>query len=125
MDNLLIAKTASTPLIDFKSSGQMCLKGRLLPENPKEFFDPLFNWVDNIKKEEIVIDIKLSYINTSSSKRIIELVRTIDGNGQVKKVDLNWHYETDDSEMLEFGETIQRNLKRTKTQYIECEDIED
>ena len=38
---------------------------------------------------------------------------------------MHWYYEIDDLEMLEFGEMIQRNLKRIKTQYLEYEDNDD
>ena len=124
MKDLLIAKTVSTPQIDFKSSGQMSIKGSLLPEDPKVFFKPLFNWIENTDVERLKIDVKLNYINTSSSKRIIELFNIIDRDRKFKTIEINWHYEADDSDMLEFGEMIQRNLKRTNTQYVECNDLD-
>lgn len=125
MDDLIIQKTESTPEIDFKKSGHLSIKGKSLPEDPKRFFGPIFNWVKNIKAKEIQMDIKLDYVSTSSSKRIFELIKAIDTNENVREVNLNWFYEIDDADMLEFGEIIQRSLKRTKIKYIECDDLDD
>lgn len=124
MDNLKILSTPSTPQIDFNSSGQLSIKGKSLPEDPRKFYNPLFNWVDELSADQVQIDIMLDYVNTSSSKRIIELIKAIDTNNNVKKIKMNWFYESDDTDMLEFGEMIQRNLRRIKTKYIECEDID-
>lgn len=122
MDNLKIDSTSSTPEIDFKRSGYLSIKGKSLPEDPKRFYSPIFKWVESIDAKEVHIDIKLEYVNTSSSKRIIDLLKSIDNNKRVKRIDMSWYYEIDDSDMLEFGEMIQRSLKRTKASYIEYED---
>ena len=66
-----------------------------------------------------------SLVNTSSSKNIIELIKMVDQNKNIKQLSLDWHYEVDDLEMLEFGEVVGRSVKRTKTQYLECDDIDD
>ena len=124
MTDLLIAQTDSTPQIDFKISGQMTMKGSSLPENPQNFFDPLYNWVKELSVETVQIDLKLEYVNTSSSKRVIELIKAIDNNNKVKKVNLSWYYEEDDLDMLEYGEMIEKSLKRTKTKFIECDDLD-
>lgn len=124
MEDLLIQKTAYTPEIDFKISGQMTMKGSSLPENPQEFFVPLFDWVNELNVEQVQINLKLEYVNTSSSKRVIELIKAIDNNNRVKKVNLSWYYEEDDLDMLEYGEMIEKSLKRTKTNFIECDDLD-
>ena len=122
MDNLKIHSTPSTPQIDFKRSGQLSIKGKSLPEDPRRFYNPLFNWLKELSAEQVQIDIKLDYVNTSSSKRIIELIKAIDTNNKAKKIKMNWFYESDDADMLEFGEIIQRGLKRIKTNYIEYDE---
>ncbi|NOQ27906.1 MAG: DUF1987 domain-containing protein [Bacteroidales bacterium] len=124
MEDLKIQKTPSTPEIDFDKSGQFSIKGRSLPEDPKKFYEPIFSWAENFSSKKVHLDIKLEYVNTSSSKRIIQLLKIIDSNRRIKKIDMRWYYEIDDLEMLEFGEMIQRNFKRIKTQYLEYEDID-
>ena len=125
MEDLLIQSTDSTPQIDFKKSGQLSIKGKSLPEDPKMFYNSLFKWAEELSADEVHLDIKLEYVNTSSSKNIIELIKTVDRSHKIRHLNLNWYYEIDDTDMLEFGEMIERSLKRTKASYIECEDIND
>ncbi|MBU8892522.1 MAG: DUF1987 domain-containing protein [Bacteroidales bacterium] len=125
MEDLLIQSTESTPQIDFKKSGQLSIKGKSLPEDPKRFYTSLFKWAEELSAEEVQLDVKLEYVNTSSSKNIIELIKVVDRSQKIRHLNLNWYYEIDDTDMLEFGEMIERSLKRTKASYIECEDIDD
>ncbi|PLX11369.1 MAG: nuclear pore complex subunit [Marinilabiliales bacterium] len=125
MKDLYIHNTNSTPEVRFEKSGKLRIAGKSLPEDPKKFFDPLFKWINELDSERVDIQIKLEYVNTSSSKRIIELLKSIDNNTRVKKVDMNWYYEVDDADMLEFGEMIQHSLRRTKANYIEYSEEED
>ncbi|MEE4198060.1 MAG: DUF1987 domain-containing protein [Bacteroidales bacterium] len=124
MDDLLIQSTAITPLIDFKKNGQLKIQGKSLPENPQHFFSPLFEWADELSSEDVKIDVILEYINTSSSKNLMKLIKQIDKNPKIRHFYLNWHYESDDLEMLEFGELVATNLRRARTNYIEYEDKE-
>lgn len=123
MDDLLIQETKSTPEVDFTQSGKLCIKGRSLPENPKEFYNPLFYWIENLSTEHVDLSCKFEYVNTSSSKNILELIKSLDSNRNVKELNLNWYYEEDDFDILEFGEIVERSLKRTKVNLIECDDI--
>jgi hypothetical protein len=122
MDDLFINNTESTPEINFRKTGKLSIKGKSLPEDPKKFYDPIFKWADKVSAENVQLDIKLEYVNTSSSKRIIEFVRNLDNNSKIRRINLNWFYEADDPDMLEFGEMIQHSLRRTIANYIEYED---
>lgn len=124
MDDLYIDNTPSTPEIKFEKSGSLSIRGKSLPEDPKRFYNPLFKWVEELTTDNVDITVQLEYVNTSSSKRIIELLKKIDNNSKVKHVKMNWYYEIDDPDMLEFGEVIQHNLRRTKTNYVEYDDEE-
>ena len=125
MEDLIIQSTESTPQIDFKKSGQLSIKGKSLPEDPKRFYTSLFKWAEELSADEVQLDVKLEYVNTSSSKNIMELIKTVDRSQKIRHLNLNWYYEIDDTDMLEFGEMIERSLKRTKASYIECDDIDD
>lgn len=124
MDDLYIDDTPSTPEIKFEKSGNLSIRGKSLPEDPKRFYNPLFKWVEELITENVDIQVQLEYVNTSSSKRIIELLKKIDNNSKIKHVKMNWYYEIDDPDMLEFGEVIQHNLRRTKTNYVEYDDAD-
>jgi len=122
MDDLFIDNTESTPEIIFKRSGELSIKGKSLPEDPKKFYGPIFKWADRFAAENVQLNIQLDYVNTSSSKRIIQLIKSLDNNRKIKEIKMNWFYDVDDPDMLEFGEMIQHNLRNTKTKYIEIED---
>jgi hypothetical protein len=124
MDDLYIDDTPSTPEIKFEKSGNLSIRGKSLPEDPKRFYNPLFKWVEELTTDNVDIQVQLEYVNTSSSKRIIELLKKIDNNSKIKHVKMNWYYEIDDPDMLEFGEVIQHNLRRTKTNYVEYDDAD-
>lgn len=125
MNDLIIQKTPSTPEVEFKSSGHLSIKGKSLPEDPAKFYTPLFKWLDELTAEQVKIDVKLDYVNTSSSKRIGELIKALDTNHNLKRIELNWFYEADDPDMLEFGQMIEHNLRRTKSNYIAYEDTDE
>jgi glutaredoxin-related protein len=125
VSDLIIQSTASTPEIYFKQSGHLSIKGKSLPEDPKKFFSPLFNWAEDLNVENVQLDVRLEYVNTSSSKNILEFIKMVDSKDNVRHLNLNWFYEIDDLDMLEFGEIIEKKLKRTKASYIEYYDIDD
>ena len=84
-----------SPKITLKGSGELEFSGRSLPENAKEIYAPVFNWMTTYKSnpaEKTVINFKLEYFNTTSSKMIYEVLKIAEemiksGNN----VDLNWH----------------------------------
>jgi glutaredoxin-related protein len=125
VSDLIIQSTASTPEIYFKQSGHLSIKGKSLPEDPKRFYSSLFSWVEELTVENVQLDVKLEYVNTSSSKKILEFIKMVDSKDNVRHLNLNWYYEIDDLDMLEFGEIIEKKLKRTKASYIEYYDIDD
>ncbi len=112
MLNLSIEGTAKTPTIIFDSQkGLLEIKGRSIPENSTEFYKPLF---DALKSNSgnlstpITVNFQLEYFNTSSSKCILDILKTV---ASIKKaggqVIINWHYDQDDEDMLESGENYQ------------------
>jgi len=112
MENLILDGSAKTPAVkfDFKN-GSMELRGRSIPENSIEFYQPLNEWIDsyaNVPKGKTVVDIKLEYFNTSSSKCILDLFKKLENlNGTSTEVIINWYFEQDDEDMEEAGEDYQ------------------
>lgn len=112
MENLELEGSAKTPKVSFLvSEGTLELKGRSIPENSIEFYKPLNSWIDTYAetpKEVTMVDIKLEYFNTSSSKCILDLFKQLEklnnGNTEVK---INWYFEEDDEDMEEAGEDYQ------------------
>ncbi len=127
MENILREGSAKTPAVSFDStSGILELKGRSIPENSVEFYKPLNDWIETYSsspKEKTVVDIKLEYFNTSSSKCILDLFKKLERISQKgTEVHVNWYFEQDDEDMEEAGEDYQAIIK-LPFKMIEVEEI--
>lgn len=109
MEILKVAATNVTPTIMFDhTKGTLELKGRSIPENSLEFYQPVYEWLDEYIKdpaEKTVIHLRFDYFNTSSSKCILDILKRIDKideNGN--DVLIKWYYDETDEDMMEAGE---------------------
>lgn len=112
MKELVIEKTVKTPYVNFDSqSGILKIIGRSIPENPEDFYSTLFSWVKeyfNNPQDETLVNIQLEYINSGSSKFILEFFQLFqDYKSQGKNCKINWYYEEDDEAVLELGKHYQ------------------
>lgn len=123
MNSLVIEQTDSTPEISFLEKGELKISGRSLPEDVHKFYDPLINWVKNLVTTKVKLDLKLEYLNTSSTKKLLNLLIALDDNQFVNEIVVNWYYEFDDLEMEDLGEIYQDEMKRIKFLFIEGVDI--
>ena len=106
MEDLNFEGTAKTPTVDFKSNGELLIKGRSIPENSIEFYKPIIDWISNYgdsAKEATVVKVQLEYFNTSSSKCILDVFKKLESLPDTS-VKIMWYYEEDDEDMLEAGE---------------------
>lgn len=127
MENLVLEGSAKTPTVKFDcDKGSLELKGRSIPENSIEFYKPLNDWIDGYSsspKAETVVDVKLEYFNTSSSKCILDLFKQLEKlNQQNTNVKVNWYFEEDDEDMAEAGEDYQAIID-LPFEMIEVEEI--
>lgn len=109
MDNIKIEGTAKTPGVSFdKENGELTIQGRSIPENSIDFYKPLFDWLDSYALQPAaltVVNMRLEYFNTSSSKCIFDVFKKLEAiKKSGKDVTVKWHYEEDDEDMLEAGE---------------------
>ena len=112
MERISIEGTPKTPTVNFDhEKGVIEIKGRSIPENSIEFYQPLVEWLE--KYSEIVkgtsnVNIQLEYFNTSSSKCILDVFKKLELiHKKTSNVVINWFYEEDDEDMLEAGEDYQ------------------
>ena len=112
MEDLFIKETPSTPRITFKISGALDMEGRSLPEDSVSFYTPIFDWAKGYKAENTILNIKLEYLNTSSSKQVLILLKIICENNADNEIEINWYYEEGDLDSLETGEHFAHILKR-------------
>jgi len=116
MSNLVIEKTSNTPKAFFdEATGTMYIEGRSIPENPGEFYKNLINWALEYYKNNpplTIYEIKLEYINSGSSKSLLELLRIIkEQHDKGNKCIIKWYFEDDDESIQELGEHYQYTLK--------------
>tara|TARA_B110000285_G_scaffold136471_1_gene152846 strand:- start:3920 stop:4312 length:393 start_codon:yes stop_codon:yes gene_type:complete len=109
MEKFRLNGSVKTPTIHFDGeTGVLEFKGRSIPEDSIEFFRPLNDWLDiylNDPKYETIVNMKLEYFNTSSSKCILDFFKKLEKiNGQATNVRINWYFEKGDEDMAEAGE---------------------
>ncbi len=108
MIDLRIEPTKTTPFVQLDSEiGRIELRGKSTPESAINFYFPLIEKIRRLfaTNNRIEVDVALDYFNTSSSKCLFDMFRTL------KKLEIsgaevviNWHFEEDDEDMLETGE---------------------
>jgi hypothetical protein len=97
-----------TPMVDFKTTGEMQLTGKSFSENPAEFYEPLIDWVKKLEKStppRINMTVRLDYFNTSSSKLVLLLFKNLEdihlaGKSKIKIV---WLYNRNDEDQFDSG----------------------
>jgi len=118
--------TLKTPSINMDPmDGTLIIEGRSNPENAREFYQPLVDWMDEYIKhpaEKTDLKINLEHFNTSSSKYLMEILRKIRylaDNDYLFNV--TWMYEEDDLEMLDTAEAYEMmtGLRFQKVSYPE------
>ncbi len=109
MENYIVKETNLTPGIDLNyEGGTVMLKGKSIPENSLEFYQPVYDWLDAYLEEpknKTIVIIQLEYFNTSSSKCILDILKRVDKlDEEGNDVLIKWHYDEDDEDMMEAGE---------------------
>ena len=112
MNNITIPATVNTPVVEFENTGKLLIRGRSLPENVNQFYHPLIRWVRILQADKVTADIDLEYINSSSAKKLLEILKSIDRNCLVKEFIVNWYYDTDDEDSFENGKILEDLLKK-------------
>ena len=116
MEPISIEGSPKTPTVKFDAGeGIIEIKGRSIPENSIEFYKPLVDWLEEYKKDPLPltkVNIQLEYFNTSSSKCILDVFKKLEAIHKAKHdVEVNWHYEEDDEDMLEAGEDYESIIR--------------
>lgn len=112
VDKFVVEASAKTPTVELDAdTGVLLFRGRAIPENTIDFFQPINKWVEQYcqhPQEETTLQIRLEYFNTSSSKCILDLFRKFEMlHRERSKVSVQWFYEAGDEDMEEAGEDYQ------------------
>ncbi len=115
MNNLIIQDTKYTMAVDFNAqTGILSMSGNSYPEDALTFFEPLNKWIEEYIEEtkgEITLNIKLNYLNSSSSKCFMDIFDILENYSDDEgKVKVNWYYYVDDDEIKEAGEELLEDM---------------
>ena len=111
MNDLVIQASERTPNIIFNiSENILIIKGRSLPEDVFEFFQPVLDWLDSYfqqVEDQVQFTFSLEYFNTASAKIIVDILKKIK-NAQQNNVDINvlWYYAEYDEDMEEVARKL-------------------
>jgi hypothetical protein len=107
MENLIIAKSEKTPLIEFSEQGELRIEGRSVPENPIEFYKKPFAWLKTFasnRPKAINVHIALDHFNTASSKVLLDMFRHLEpAKLEGSNINIYWYYN-EENDMMEAGE---------------------
>ncbi len=125
MEPLIIEATVKTPgIILDPYNDNFEISGNSRPENVREFYDPVINWLVEFEKEvldkkvikfdkkhPLNFNLKMNYFNSSSAKFLFdvmnELVRFHKKDHIIR---ILWHFEEGDDDMKYAGEEMSELL---------------
>jgi SiaC family regulatory phosphoprotein len=116
MKSFFSAATGKTPKIILdKEKNEFIISGRSLPEDVREFYYPMLDWLQEYFKDpndKTNLIIEISYYNTASSKIFLDMLFLLkDYYDKGAKIIITWRYEKEDEEVLEAGEDLMRVSK--------------
>lgn len=118
--------TKRTPRIILEQ-GRIFIIGRSIPENPGEFYRPIYDWINSyvrINGHKTTIELGFEYINTSSTKWVYNIIKQIAGMKNLdKNVKIIWYYDRGDEDMCELG-FILRSLVECPFYVVETEGMD-
>jgi hypothetical protein len=116
MEKINIRETGTTPLVILdKENGVFKFEGKTLPENVNIFYQPIVDWFNEYienPNEETILETKLEYINTASSKALFSIFLKLEQLVEKgHKVKMQWYYADDDEDMKDVGEEYEDVIK--------------
>lgn len=118
MEKLTLAPTLNTPGVNLDPVGNKFeLKGESRPENVRNFYLPILDWLEKFAGElpagdgstPLNFSFNFEYFNSTSAKYILDIFKILNSiNSSGKAVNVSWHYEEDDEDMYEVGMEMSR-----------------
>jgi hypothetical protein len=118
------APTRDTPeMIINKKSGDLILRGNSYPADSVAFYSSILEWyklqIEANRYPSIQLDFYFDYINTSSTKLIIQLFDLFENQVNAgNKCLVRWHFFPDDANIRDIGEDL-RNFVNIPFELVE------
>lgn len=125
MQKYELRETATTPYVNFDpDTGVIRMEGRSIPENVIDFYQPILRWIDEYatnSQPETIVHLKFEYFNTSSSKRIFDIMKKFEklAVDTGKKVTINWYFEEDDEDIYFAGNDYKALINKVDFNLVE------
>jgi hypothetical protein len=124
MDKFYLEGTRKTPKISLDPNGILRIEGRSIPEDARSFYNEVIDWVEEYlvsPPKATIIDIAFEYLNSGTSKSMLEILTLLKGllqNGNI--LTINWYFEEGDDDIQERGEYF-ASILGVKINFIETE----
>jgi hypothetical protein len=110
-----------TPFVSLDPHTGICdILGKSYPEDISAFYMQVIDWFEEYTyegKNDLTINMKLSYFNSASQKVFTEIFEKL-MDGKHFKITVNWYYSAEDDEIFENGK-IYEALSGLKFNFIE------
>lgn len=115
METIEISATKSTPFINCNGQiGLVQITGESYPENSFDFYKPILEWIENFlinPSYPLQLELRLLYLNTSSTRCIIDILDTLQSaHDRGKSVLVRWYYEEGNDRSLEVAEEFREEV---------------
>jgi SiaC family regulatory phosphoprotein len=116
MKKLEIAASKNTPHIVLDADSNVFLiEGKSFPEDCKEFYRPVVDWIDEFKvsnPKAVKVCFNLFYLSSSSIISVKQfLMKLVDLNNAGTQTTIEWSYDEDDDDIKKTGEDYQKITK--------------
>jgi hypothetical protein len=111
--NLLIEHGKNTPKVSGDSTSSiLVIEGSSFPENVRQFYNPVNDWLDSIVKSSstLNVDCKLYYMSSSSIIALLKTLKYAERLFGASNISIKWRYEEGDDDICKIGEDFSHLL---------------
>jgi hypothetical protein len=110
MQDFFVERKRHTPEIEFKTSGELSIKGISLLENSTENYSKAISWLRDfsaLTPRSVSLDLKFIYLDTSSTRSLVEIIKLLNTFPERGfNVVINWFFEKEDEDHFEVGDAL-------------------
>ncbi len=129
MQALIIEATDNSPKVIFDPARSVFeISGESRPEDVRKFYEPILQWIDGFgaflkqqnSTQKIQFNFIFEYFNSSSAKYVMDIMSKLNdiklSNNNIN-IEICWHYDEMDEDMLEAGEEFE-NITQIPFKFI-------
>ena len=115
MEEFFLAATERSPEIRLRM-GFISIKGHSIPQDPKNTYKPVLQWIKNYIKypaPHTVVSINIDFSDTGSTKAIYDILKLLAiclSTNQTIEIEFNWIFKEEDDDIKELGEFLSSKL---------------